>query len=64
MFGIDINIIAFVGLVVLSAGAVAYTFLYDRVSNEANQAKRIQNIRGVEEKRTRDVGLSKAADVA
>lgn len=64
MFGIDINIIAFVGLIVLSAGAVAYTFLYDRVSNEANQAKRIQNIRGVEEKRTRDVGLSKAADVA
>ncbi|MFK5979600.1 MAG: type II secretion system F family protein [Rhizobiaceae bacterium] len=64
MFGIDLNIIAFVGLSVLAAGAVAYTFLFDRVSNENTQAKRIKSIRGVNENKTFNADLSKAADSA
>lgn len=64
MFGIDINIIAFVGLIVVAAGAVAYTFLFDRVSNENTQAKRIKNIRGIEEKKVHNADVSKAADSA
>lgn len=64
MFGIDINIIAFVGLIVVAAGAVAYTFLFDRVSNENIQAKRIKSIRGIEEKKVHNADLSKAADSA
>ncbi len=45
MFGIDINILAFVGLAVLSAGAVVYTFLYQQISTERNQGKKIKSIR-------------------
>ncbi|PCI02763.1 MAG: pilus assembly protein [Hyphomicrobiales bacterium] len=64
MFGIGINIIAFVSLIVIAAVAVAYTFLFDRVSNENTQAKRIKNIRGIEENRSHNADLSKAEDSA
>ena len=64
MFGFDVNIIAFVGLTVIAAGAVAYTFLFDRVSNENTQEKRIRNIRGIDEKKAYNADLSKAEDSA
>lgn len=64
MFGLDMNMIAFVGLSVLAAGAVAYTFLYDRVSNEANQEKRLKNIRGTDDQRSFDDSQSRVADAA
>lgn len=45
MFGIDVNILAFVGLAILAAGALVYTFLFNQISNERNQEKRVKGIR-------------------
>ncbi len=46
MFGIDTNILAFVGLATLAAGAIAYGLLFDRVSSEVRQEKRIKSLKG------------------
>ncbi|MEZ5871498.1 MAG: type II secretion system F family protein [Nitratireductor sp.] len=44
MFGIDINILAFVGLATLAAGGIIYGLLFDKVSNEVRQEKRVKSI--------------------
>lgn len=44
MFGLDTTMLAFVGLATLAACAVVYTLLFDRVSSEASQEKRINRI--------------------
>jgi len=64
MFGLDMNMLAFIGLVTLAIGGVAFTFLFDRVSNEAKQDKRIKGIRGVDDKKSDARRQAKAMDVA
>ncbi|OJU48665.1 MAG: pilus assembly protein [Mesorhizobium sp. 61-13] len=48
MFGIDSTVLAFVLLAGLSAGAVAYAFLFSRISDEKNVGKRLQSIKAAE----------------
>lgn len=48
MFGIDSTILAFILLAGLSAGAVAYAFLFNRISDEKNVDKRLQSIKAAE----------------
>lgn len=45
MFGLDIQIIAFAGLVGFAVCATAFALLYDRVSSERSQDKRIKDIK-------------------
>lgn len=45
MFGIDINIIAFMVLAGLGAAGVLYAIMYESVSNERSQEKRVNSIR-------------------
>lgn len=45
MFGIDINIIAFMVLAGLGAAGVMYAIMYDNVANERSQEKRVNSIR-------------------
>lgn len=45
MFGIDATILGFIVMAMLGAGALGYALLYDRLTTEANQAKRMKNIR-------------------
>lgn len=45
MFGIDINIIAFVVLAGLGAAGILYAIMYESVSNERLQEKRVNSIR-------------------
>lgn len=42
MFGIDTNILAFVALASLSAAALVYAFLFDRIGNEQRADKRVK----------------------
>ena len=42
MFGIDINLLAFIALAGLSAAALVYTFLFDRIGEEQRTDKRIK----------------------
>ncbi len=57
MFGFDLTTLSFVGLVSLAACAVVYTFLFDRVSNEKNQEKRVGRIKS---RHTTNEGRAKA----
>ncbi len=45
MFGFDITILAFVGLVALSIGGVGYALMYTRISNENKTSKRFKSIK-------------------
>ncbi|TGQ88051.1 type II secretion system F family protein [Mesorhizobium sp. M8A.F.Ca.ET.208.01.1.1] len=65
MFGIDGTVLAFVVLAGFSAGAVAYAFLFNQISNEKQAGKRLETIKAAETDRsvvkaTRD----RAADAA
>lgn len=45
MFGIDTSILAFVGLAALGFGGIIYALMFNSISNEAMQAKRLSNIK-------------------
>lgn len=45
MFGIDVTILAFIGLVTLAAGGVLYGFLFNKVESERTQDRRISGIK-------------------
>ncbi len=45
MFGFDITILAFVGLVALSIGGVGYALMYNRISSENKTSKRVKSIK-------------------
>ncbi len=45
MFGIDITILAFIGLVALSIGGIGYAVMYTRISNENKTSKRIKSVK-------------------
>jgi len=52
MFGIDTTVILFILLAGLSAGAVAYAFLFDRIAFEKNTGKRLETIKKAETDRS------------
>lgn len=52
MFGIDKTVLAFVVLAGFSAGAVAYAFLFNRISNENKAGKRLETIKAAETDRS------------
>ena len=52
MFGIDITVLAIIALVGLSAGAVAYAFLFNRIENERQSGRRIEMVKQAETDRT------------
>lgn len=45
MFGMDSATLAFVVLAAISAGAIAYVFLFNRISNEQNAGKRLETVK-------------------
>ena len=45
MFGLDMHMLAFIGLAVLATCAIAYTILYDSFSNERKQGQRVTSIK-------------------
>ncbi len=62
MFGIDINIIALMGLVLLAAGAGTYAVLFNNVATERNTEKRINHIKSTD--RDRDSRMRAEARIA
>jgi len=48
MFGIDSTVLLFVLLAGCSAGAVAYAFLFTRISNEQNTEKRLRTVKNAD----------------
>ncbi len=52
MFGIDTTILAFVALAGCSAGAVAYAFLFTRISNESTTGRRLDTVKKAETDRS------------
>ncbi len=65
MFGFDLTILAFVGLVALAACAVVYTLLFDKVSNERTQERRIKTIQARESTADgRKMASARVADAA
>ncbi|KUM28293.1 pilus assembly protein [Mesorhizobium loti] len=52
MFGIDTTVLAFVVLAGLSAGAVAYAFLFKRIDNEKQAGKRLETVKAAETDRS------------
>ncbi|MGB3416752.1 MAG: type II secretion system F family protein [Mesorhizobium sp.] len=52
MFGIDNTMLVFGGLAGLSAGAVAYAFLFNRIDNEKKAERRFQTVRAAETDRS------------
>src|SRR6476660_1352978 len=52
MFGIDNTVLAFIVLAGFSAGAVAYAFLFTRISNEKQVGKRLEAIKTAETDRS------------
>jgi len=62
MFGIDINLIALMGLVLLAAGAGTYAVLFNNVATERNTEKRINHIKSTD--RDRDSRMRAEARIA
>ena len=52
MFGIDGTVLAFVVLAGFSAGAVAYAFLFNQITNEKQAGKRLETIKTAETDRS------------
>lgn len=48
MFGIDTTVLMFVALAGVSAGAVAYAFLFKRIDSEKNTGRRLETIKSAE----------------
>ncbi len=57
MFGIDTTVLTFIALAALSAGAVAYVFLFSRIEDEKSAGRRLQTVKNAET----DRALKKAA---
>ncbi|CAM5514020.1 tight adherence protein B [Aquamicrobium terrae] len=65
MFGLDSTVLVFILLAGLSAGAVAYAFLFNRISSEKQVGKRLETIKAAETDRAVAKAMrDKTADVA
>lgn len=45
MFGIDVNVLAFIGLAALGFGGIIYALMFNTISNETRQAERLSSIK-------------------
>ncbi len=63
MFGLDVTVLSFVGLATLAAAGLIYGFMFDRVSNEVKQEKRVKSLQGAKEN-NRAKAATRVADVA
>ncbi|HSO47381.1 MAG TPA: pilus assembly protein, partial [Rhizobiaceae bacterium] len=63
MFGIDLTILAFVGLATLAVGGLVYALLFDRVTNEVRQEKRVKSVQ-VRKEENRTKAAARVADAA
>ena len=63
MFGLDTTMLAFVGLATLAAGGVIYAFMFDKVSNEVRQEKRVKSVQ-LRKEEGRAKANARVADVA
>ncbi|MEM7299445.1 MAG: type II secretion system F family protein [Pseudomonadota bacterium] len=45
MFGLDLTLLAFIGLAALAAGGIGYGLLYNRIASEQKTSKRVKSIR-------------------
>jgi len=52
MFGIETSLLAFIALAGISAGAVAYAFMFNRITIEANVDKRLDTVKKAETDRS------------
>lgn len=59
MFGIEMGTLAFVALAAVSAGAIAYALLFNRIADERNVEKRLETVRRADTDR---VGLNASRD--
>ncbi|GIL01220.1 MAG: pilus assembly protein [Alphaproteobacteria bacterium] len=57
MFGLDITVIAFLGLLMLATGGLIFFLMFDRVTNEARQERRVKSIQN-----RQDIVRSRAAE--
>ncbi len=48
MFGIDTTVLIFIGLATLSAGAIAYVFLFSRIEDEKSAGRRLQSVKNAD----------------
>jgi len=65
MFGLNSTVLVFILLAGLSAGAVAYAFLFNRISSEKQVGKRLETIKAAETDRAVAKAMrDKTADVA
>jgi tight adherence protein B len=61
MFGLDVSILAFIGLFTLAAGGATYAYMFDSVSNEVRQEKRVKSLQNRKED-SRTKAASRVAD--
>lgn len=64
MFGIDATTLAFVALAAVSAGAIAYALLFNRIANERNVEKRLETVRRADDRAGVKVSRDRAAEAA
>jgi tight adherence protein B len=61
MFGLDTTVLAFIGLATLASGGLIYAFMFDRVSNEVRQEKRMKSVQNRKEE-SRSKAAARVAD--
>ncbi|MEZ5810498.1 MAG: type II secretion system F family protein [Rhizobiaceae bacterium] len=65
MFGIDTTVLIFIALAGLSAGAIAYVFLFGRIENEKSAGRRLETIKSADTDRAvKKAKRDKALDAA
>ncbi len=65
MFGIDTTVLMFIALAGLSAGAVAYVFLFGKIENEKSAGRRLESVKNAETDRVaKKAKRDKANDAA
>src|SRR5690349_21517332 len=52
MFGLDLTTLIFIALAGISAGAVAYAFLFNRITNEDKADRRLVSVKNAESDRS------------
>lgn len=52
MFGIDTTVLVFIALAGMSAGAIAYVFLFGQIENERSAGRRLESVKNADTDRT------------
>lgn len=65
MFGVDTTVIIFVALAAMSAGAIAYVFLFGKIEDEKSAGRRLESVKNAETDRAvKKAKRDKVADAA